>query len=170
MQRVLVVGSSGAGKSTLSRRLAERLYLPVISLDAEFWQPGWVETPRPMWRVKVTDLAAASSWIMDGNYSGSFDLRMPRADAVIWLDYGRGLCLRRALWRALMHHGRRRPEMAEGCPERLDFAFLRYIWSFPAAHRPKIVAAIEAFCAHAQVFRLGNDRDADRLLAGIEDA
>ncbi len=164
MQRVLVVGSSGAGKSTFAHRFAERTCLPLISLDAEFWQPGWVETPRPLWREKVAVLAAEPRWIMDGNYSGSFDIRMPRADTVIWLDYGRSLCLRRVLHRTLKNYGRSRPEMAQGCPERIDFTFLRYVWSFPAKHRPLIVAALDKFAAHATVVRVVRDADADALL------
>jgi adenylate kinase family enzyme len=165
MQRVLVVGSSGAGKSTFSYRLAERTRLPFISLDAEFWQPGWIETPRPLWREKVAALAANPQWIMDGNYAGSFDIRMPRADTVIWLDYGRGLCLARVLRRTLKSYGRTRREMAHGCPERLDLTFLRYVWSFPAKHRPLIVAALDKFAAHATVVRALRDAEADAVLA-----
>src|SRR5262245_42711291 len=95
MQRVLVIGISGAGKSTFARELAQRSGLPLIHLDREFWQPGWKITPEPEWRSKVAALAAREAWIMDGGYSASLDLRLPRADTVIWFDYPRARCLRR---------------------------------------------------------------------------
>ena len=101
MQRVLVIGISGAGKSTFSRALANTTGLPLIHLDKEFWQPGWVQTPRPEWRAKVGELAARERWIMDGNYDSSLDLRLPRADTVLWFDYPMLRCLRRAMWRAV---------------------------------------------------------------------
>lgn len=86
MHRVLVIGISGAGKSTFSRALANATGLPLIHLDKEFWQPGWVQTPRLNWRAKVTELAAGERWIMDGNYDSSLDLRLPRADTALWFD------------------------------------------------------------------------------------
>ena len=46
MQKVLVIGSGGAGKSTFARHLGTLLNIDVIHLDALYWHPGWVETPR----------------------------------------------------------------------------------------------------------------------------
>ncbi len=46
MRRILLIGSGGAGKSTLASQMGERLGLPVIHLDAVYWQPGWVRRVR----------------------------------------------------------------------------------------------------------------------------
>jgi adenylate kinase family enzyme len=139
MQRVLVIGISGAGKSTFTRKLAARTGLPVIHLDTEFWQPGWKITPREQWRPKVAKLVEREAWIMDGSFGASLDLRLPRADTVVWFDYPRHVCLRRAIWRVLTSYGRVRPDLAPECPEKFDLEFLRYIWGFqrqePAADR-----------------------------------
>lgn len=56
MRRVLIIGSSGAGKSTLARELEPILGLPVIHLDAVFWQPGWREMPKDAWKARVAEL------------------------------------------------------------------------------------------------------------------
>lgn len=45
--RVLVIGSGGAGKTTLVTAIADRLGLPVVLLDQEFWRPGWEPTDIP---------------------------------------------------------------------------------------------------------------------------
>ncbi|MNP06465.1 topology modulation protein [compost metagenome] len=47
--KIMTIGSSGSGKSTFSRKLGEELSIPVYHLDAYYWQPGWVETPREEW-------------------------------------------------------------------------------------------------------------------------
>jgi adenylate kinase family enzyme len=155
MRRVLVIGICGAGKSTFSQVLAARTGLPLVHLDKEFWRPGWTETPRPEWRTRVAELVAGERWIMDGNYAGSLDLRLPRADSVVWFDYPTLRSMRRVLWRIATAYGKVRTDMAPGCPEQLDPQFLHYIWTFNTRKRPLIVAALAEFGRHIEpvVFR-----------------
>jgi len=167
MRRVMVVGCAGAGKTTFARRLAERVALPVVHLDQHFWRPGWEIPDMNDWRQQIIALANAPVWIMDGNYFNTYDVRMPRADTLIWLDYPRGTCVRRVLLRTAAGYGRTRADLPERCPERFDLPFLRYVWNFPKQHRPRIVKGIEQFGGHLRVIRLGGDRDADRFLAAI---
>ena len=104
---------------------------------------------------------------MDGNYSGSLSIRLPRADTVIWLDYPRLVCLRRVLARTARNAGRVREGLPEGCPERFNVEFLRWIWNFNSKHRARLIAAFEKFGSHAAVHMLKSDRDAERLLTEL---
>jgi adenylate kinase family enzyme len=92
MKRILIIGSGGAGKSTLSRCLQKLLGIPLVHLDSIFWKPGWVETPRPEWKRIVCELVQGDSWIMDGNYSGTLDIRIDACDTIIFLDLPRTTC------------------------------------------------------------------------------
>ena len=167
MQRVLVIGISGAGKSTLSRVLAERTGLPLIHLDKEYWRPGWTITPRAEWRPKVSALAAREQWIMDGNFDSSLDLRLPRADTLIWFDYPTLLCLWRAMKRVATSYGKVRSDMGAECPERIDVDFLRYIWAFNRVQRPRIQQQIADHGRHLAPIVIRKDRDARAFLAGV---
>ena len=82
-KRILVLGSSGSGKTFLSLRLGQALGIEPIHLDMQFWKPGWVPTPREEWRKTVSSLVAKQSWIMDGTYESTLDLRLPTCDAII---------------------------------------------------------------------------------------
>ena len=101
---------------------------------------------------------------MDGNYASSLDIRLPRVDTVFWLDHPRHLCVRRVLGRVAGNYGRVRDGLPEGCPERLDLEFLRYIWNFNAKQRPRLKAALEKFGSHATLHTLKSDRDVERVL------
>lgn len=168
MQRVLVVGSGGSGKSTVAREVGARLGLPVVHLDRHFWRAGWVETPRDEWAEVVSALVAAERWVMDGNYSGKIDLRLARADAVVLLDLPRLLCLTRVLRRWSRYRGSTRPDMTPGCPERLDWAFVHWIWAYPRQPRQRILTAVHDAGADDRLIRLRSTGEVDRWLAALE--
>jgi adenylate kinase family enzyme len=139
MKKILVIGSGGSGKSTFSRQLGEALGIEVIHLDRLYWQPGWVETPKPEWRVRVEELTGREAWIMDGNYSGTLDVRLEACDTVVFLDVPRLVCTWRVLKRVMMYRSGGRADMAEGCDERFNLNFMRWIWTYPSRRHPKIL-------------------------------
>jgi adenylate kinase family enzyme len=167
VRRILIVGNSGGGKSTLARRLGERLGLLVIHLDVLFWKPGWIESEDAEFRARVVEaLTAAPAWICDGNFTGTFELRMGYADTIVWIDQPRLLCLVRAMRRVLTYpRGGVRPDMADGCGERIDIDFYRFIWTYDAEVRPKLEAALATHGRHARLVRLTSDREIAAFLA-----
>ncbi len=162
MRRVLVIGSPGAGKSTFSRKLSAATGLPVIHLDRHYWQAGWTEPDKADWAATVERLVAEPRWIIDGNYGGTLPVRLARADTVILLDAGRWLCLRRVITRTLRGHGKTRDDMAEGCYERFDRGFLKFVWDYPRKSRPRVTEALAAF--DGIVIRCRTDREAETVL------
>ncbi|WP_328850344.1 AAA family ATPase [Micromonospora globbae] len=168
MRRILVVGSAGAGKTTLAREIARRLDLPVIHLDGHYWRPGWTPPDETEWRESVARLVARPAWVMDGNYGGSLDLRLPRADLLVFCDLPRLLCLRRVLRRRWAHRAARgtvpRPDLPAGCPERVDFEFLRYVWRYPRRSRPRLLAAVASSVPALPVVRLRTTAEVRRFV------
>jgi adenylate kinase family enzyme len=138
MQKVAIIGSCGAGKSTLAVNLSKKLDLPVIHLDAYYWQAGWQETDAQEWLQIQENLIKQNRWIIDGNYGKTMGIRFAAADTLIWLDFNRYLCLWTVLQRYLKYPGKTRPDMAANCPERLTKEFMQYVWNFPQVDRPKI--------------------------------
>lgn len=142
MQRIVILGNSGSGKSTLAREIGKRLEVPVVHLDKLFWEPGWIEPEPDAFRARVTHAVASDAWVCEGNYARrTFDLRLPRAQLVIWLDTPRVTCLQRVIMRSVLN--RPRPDMPAGCSEKLDKAFLsflKYVWTFDQSYRPSIEA------------------------------
>jgi adenylate kinase family enzyme len=98
-KRVVVVGATGCGKSTMAERLAKKLDLEYIELDALYWKPGWVGSSDEEFRKKVEKATQAPGWALAGNYGIVRDIVWPRAEAVVWLDYPFFLILGRLLRR-----------------------------------------------------------------------
>ncbi|MBQ7801699.1 MAG: DNA topology modulation protein [Oscillospiraceae bacterium] len=130
MERVIIIGCGGAGKSTLARQLGEKTGLPVVHLDKLFWRPGWVSVPPEEFDQAVREELAKEKWIMDGNFNRTLPERVRYCDTIIYLDFSRFACLMGVFKRILTTHGKVRPDMGEGCPERFDREFLQWVWNF----------------------------------------
>jgi|SRR5947209_1608812 len=168
MKRVLVIGSGGAGKSIFSKRLNEILDIEVIHLDTLYWNPGWVETPKPEWEKMVRELTQRDSWIIDGNYSGTLDIRVEACDTLIFLDVARTVCLWRAFKRVLLYRSSRRPDMAKGCDERFSLQFMKWIWDYPKRTRPKVLRLLKENSQTKNMIRLRTQYDIERFLADMQ--
>jgi adenylate kinase family enzyme len=164
MRKVLVIGSGGAGKSTVAKRLGELLKLEVIHLDSLYWSAGWVEMPKAEWQRAVEELLNRKAWIIDGNYSGTLQMRLEACDTVIFLDMSRLICLWRLLKRAVLYRNESRPDMADGCPEKLNLEFIRWVWGYPERTRPKFIELLENSAGNKQVIWLRSRTEVERFL------
>jgi adenylate kinase family enzyme len=147
----------------VAAELARRTGLPLVHLDEQYWRPGWAEPPDDVWRAAQRRLVAAPEWILDGNYASSFEERLPYADTVVVLDTARWRCLVHVVGRALRRRG---TEVAPGCPMRADVGLLRYVWTFPRIHRPRLEAGLGTVAPGVTVVRLSTRRRARQFLAG----
>jgi len=138
----------------------------LIHLDQQHWRSGWVEPPKDEWRQRVTELAAGDRWVMDGNYGGTLELRLARADTVIDLEFPAWLCVWRILRRIASSWGRVRPDMAAGCPEQFSFEFLVYTARFPFAARKRTDAKLAQFTGTR--IRLRSPAEVRRFLVGFD--
>lgn len=139
----MIIGSSGAGKSTAARMIGEKLGLPIFHMDREvYWLPGWVERDKADQVRQVERIAAQEHWVIDGNNSSTFPIRETRADLLIRLDLPLPLRLFRVIRRTLQQRGQSRPDMADGCVEKLHMlpGFLHFIITTGRKNRRKQAA------------------------------
>jgi len=164
MKKILIIGSGGAGKSTLARHLHKATGIELIHLDKVFWQPNWVELPKDEWKKTVENLLKLDSWIMDGNFGGTMEMRFAAADTVIFLDLPRLLCIWRAYKRFLLYRKNNRPDMAEGCDEKFDLEFFKWIWDYPTRTKPRVEALLKRFQNEKNIIRLKSKSEVEDFL------
>lgn len=134
-------------------------------LDRHYWRPGWVEAPDTEFRAAQHAVVAGERWVIDGNYSSSLDVRLPRADTVVFLDLARWRCLLRVSRRNVLGWGR--DGQAAGCPERLDPEFLRWVWNWARDRRARVVELLTEHGDHTRRIVLSSPREVARFLDAI---
>src|SRR5262249_47366820 len=106
--------------------------------------------------------------VMDGNYSGTFDLRLPRAHALVWLDLPRWIYFPRAIMRSIVNYGRERADIGPGCREQIDLDFLfRWVWNYPTRSRPRTLELVRGLGATRRVVVLRRPREVAAFTAGL---
>ena len=127
--KTAVLGYSGSGKSTLAKQLAEHYGVPVLYLDTVQYLPGWKKRGREESRSIVSAfMRDNASWVIDGNYGGFLqEERLRQADRIILLLFPRRICFFRAWKRSFRNRGKTRESMADGCAEKMDMEFARWI-------------------------------------------
>ncbi len=128
--KIAIIGYSGSGKSTLAAALGKRYSLPVLHLDTIHFAPGWVERPGEEMLADYRAFCAAhpEGWVIDGNYSGcDYAGRMKEADLIVSFQFSRFFCLYRVYKRYFTYRGRSRDSAAPGCPEKVDWTFVKWV-------------------------------------------
>ena len=173
VKRILVLGiSAGVGKTTFATQLGRILNKKVYHLDALFWKPGWVEASLEEFsNAQKQIIENTEEWIIEGNYSTTYDLRMKAADTLIYLECPLYVCLYRVIKRYLSNIGKTRPDMGEGCTEKLDWEFIKFIITTYKPRKKKMEKRLSTFKSirpQNQVITLKNRKAIRSFLKSLE--
>jgi len=169
--KIMIIGYSGSGKSTLCRKLAQKYELPFLNLDRVEYLPNWETRPADEQQQLVTEFMDRNreGWVIDGNYRKlSYERRLEEADQIILMLFGRFNCLYRCFRRYRTFRGTSRPDMTDGCNEKLDWEFARWIlWEGRSkGTRERYRTIQKKYPEKATVLR--NQRDLDKFLAAVK--
>jgi len=157
MVRFVVLGCAGSGKTTLARQLGERTGAPVICLDA-IWKSLGEQEDVPAFRTLIKEAHAGGEWISDGNFAvATFDIRLPRATLVIWLERSKLCCAWRAMTRVFKPgEAHRMEELAK---------VLAFIWKLDRVNRRRIEETRAPHGPDVPVCRLTGSREIAAFLS-----
>lgn len=144
--KIAIIGHAGAGKSTLAKQLGKHYAIPVLHLDKLQFLPNWENRPKDLMRQELAAfLDSHDSWVIDGTYTKHlFERRLAEADRIIYLNISPYLSLYRVIKRYCHYRGKTRDDMAEGCPEQLNWDFIRFI--LYKGRQAKKMAYIDHLC------------------------
>ena len=157
--RILVLGCPGSGKSTFARALHERTGLPLICLDNLWWRADGTHISRAEFDRALAELLAGEQWIMDGDYSRTYEVRIRASDTVIFLDYPEDVCMAGITARV----GQQRPDMP-WTESTLDPELVAMVQNYARDNRPVLLSLLQKY-PEKQVITFSSREEADRWLS-----
>ena len=161
MTKIAIIGNAGGGKSTISRRLRDRLKLPLVSIDHMQWKPGWTRVPADEFAEAHARVLREKGWIIDGwGDSSAIEERFRQADTIVLVDY--------PLWRHYFWTVKRqigclfhaRIDEPPGCSMLpMTWPLLKMIWSTEKNAMPRLRQQMTALKSQKRVFRIRTKRD-----------
>ena len=159
--RIIVLGCPGSGKSTFARALAARTGLSLIHLDSVWWRADGSHISRDEFDRALAELLAGEKWIMDGDYSRTYEVRLRAADTVIFLDYPEDVCMAGIVGRL----GEERLDMP-WTESALDPELVAMVKNYARDNRPVLLDLLRRY-ADRQVLVFTDRTRADRWLSEL---
>ena len=139
-QKIIVLGCSGSGKSTFSKRIHDAAGLPLIHLDNVWWKSDRSHISREEFDQKLGEILQEDKWILDGDYSRTYEVRFQSCDTVFFLDYDFEECMNGIKERV----GKKRRDIP-WTEQELDPELVKQVENYERENRPVVLALIEKY-------------------------
>ena len=138
--RILILGCPGSGKSTFAQKLSARTGLGLIHLDNLWWRSDRTHISREEFDARLEKILSEPRWILDGDYSRTYEVRFRACDTVIFLDYDEDTCMSGILARV----GKARPDIP-WVAEQLDAELVEEVRRYREKNRPTVCSLLERY-------------------------
>ena len=160
-KRIIILGCSGSGKSTFAKKLKVKTDLPLYHLDNIWWNEDRTHISRDEFDKKQKELIQKDSWIIDGNYGRTYEMRIKACDTVIFLDYSEEVCLKGISARV----GKERSDIP-WTEDSLNPELVKWVKEFHTQDRPKVYSLLKKY-PDKQVFIFTTRSQADKWLTDL---
>lgn len=163
MNKIIVIGCPGSGKSTFSKKLSQKINVPLYHLDMMKWNSDATVVSQEVFESRLNEVLQKNQWIIDGNYGGTMKRRMECCDSIIFLDYSVETCLAGVMER----RGKKRSDLPWIEPaDEVDAAFIQFIKAYPTQSRPQVLYLLNQF-SDRNIIIFKNRMEAEQYLLKI---
>lgn len=164
MKKVIVIGCPGSGKSTFSRALHNATGIPIYHLDMMNWNVDRTIVPKEIFKERLYQTIEKESWIIDGNYGSTMEIRLKACDTVFFLDYPLEGCIKGVSSRK----GKQRTDMPwVELLEEEDSEFIEFIKSYNSVNKPIVMDLLNKY-EEKDIFIFKSRDEADEYLSKIQ--
>lgn len=166
MKKILVIGSPGSGKSTFSKQLSNIINYPLLHIDRIFHIDNDNQITKDELRTKIEYFMKNNDYfIIDGNYSGTLEMRLAYADTIFYFDLEPAICLANVINRC--KSGEIRDDIAPGFDNSIiDPEFIEYVKNFNERQKPRNDLILDKFTGKIIFFH--NYKEVDKFFDNIK--
>lgn len=151
-KKIIVIGCPGAGKSTFSRKLHNATQIRLFHLDALYWNKDCTHITREELIAKQKEIFKLDSYIIDGNFKSTLEMRIKEADVVFLFDLPTEFCIEGA-----KNRKGNRPEMPCELPSNDEL--IDFIKNFNADIMPMMKDLFKKYNSNVITFHSHNEAD-----------
>ena len=140
MKKVIVIGCCGSGKSTFARHLHACTGIPLFHLDQLNWNADKITVEKTVFLNRVKEVIQKDSWIINGNYGSSMEMRMQACDTVFFLDYPVDICIQGIYDRV----GKVRTDMP-WVEDEVDEDLIEFVKNYEKEDRPEVLNLLSKY-------------------------
>ena len=164
MKKIVIIGPSGSGKSTFARKLQRILNIELFPLDNIWWNKDKTHISRDEFDMKLANLLSLDAFIIEGDYSRTYQIRMEASDTIFFLDYPLEVCLSGVEERV----GKKREDIP-WVEEEFDPEFKKWIIDWFDITRPKAIDLINKYKTIKNVIVFHNRDEANAYLNALKE-
>lgn len=147
MRKIIIIGCPGAGKSYFAKKLHSISGIPLYHLDMIWHRKDKTHLSRTEFDEQLKKILQEKTWIIDGNYSRTMELRMQACDTIIFFDVPYEVCIEGVHER----EGKKQDDMPWDATN-ADESLLETIRNYIPTQRPKVYCLLEKYKQKKKIF------------------
>lgn len=132
-------------------------------MDMMKWNADGTNVPKGTFMERLHQALKKESWIIDGNYASTMELRMQLCDTVFFLDYPTDVCLAGIKSRK----GKERSDIPCATLEDEDHEFVEFIKNYNSDTRPMVMELLRKY-SHKRIIIFKDRTEASAFLSNME--
>lgn len=140
MKKIIILGCAGSGKSVFARKLSSINGLQLTHLDNIWWKLDRTHISRAKFDAALNSILCTDAWIIDGDYSRTYEVRVKACDTIFFFDCSEEECMAGIGERI----GKMRPDIP-WTEDELDPELVDLVKKYRTENRPAVMGLLSRY-------------------------